>query len=101
MENMTTADQGQAPEKTRRAVVYGRVQGVFFRDSCRRRAQELGVRGWVRNRRDGAVEAVFSGNAPDVDAMVTWTHTGPPQANVSEVQVTDAKPPGTRQFEVC
>lgn len=96
-----TPQQADAPQKTRRTVVYGRVQGVFFRDSCRRRAAELGVAGWVRNRSDGAVEALFSGAAGDVDAMVAWVHTGPPQAQVSHVQVTDTEAPAGREFQVC
>lgn len=104
MENMDSQHQ-MSPEpsshKTVTVVVHGRVQGVFFRDSCRRRAHQLNVRGWVRNRPDKAVEALFSGRVEDVDAMITWTHTGPPHAQVSQVQVTDAEEPDVTGFEVC
>jgi acylphosphatase len=89
-----------ASEKTVTAVAHGQVQGVFFRDSCRQQADQLHVRGWVRNRRDGAVEALFSGRAADVDAMLDWTHTGPPHAQVSRVDVFDADDPGIMGFEV-
>jgi len=60
----------------RRAVVSGRVQGVFFRDSCRRQALAEGVDGWVRNRRDGGVEACFEGEADAVERMVEWAVAG-------------------------
>ena len=53
------------------------VQGVFFRDSCRTEANRRGVTGWVRNRDDGAVEAVFEGPPEDVRRLVDWAHTGP------------------------
>lgn len=86
--------------KTVRALVYGRVQGVFFRDSCQRRAKELGVRGWVRNRPDGTVEAMFSGRPDDVDTLVSWAHTGPPHAKVTKVRVEQAAAPDLTGFEV-
>ena len=84
----------------RRVVVRGRVQGVFFRDSCRRRAMELGVHGWVSNREDGAVEAVFEGEADAVEAMVSWSHQGPAQAHVSSVDVREEDPRSERGFAV-
>lgn len=83
-----------------RAVLYGRVQGVFFRDSCRRRARELGIRGWVRNRPDGTVEAVFAGSPDDVEAMVAWARTGPAPAEVTEMRVEEADDPDLTGFEV-
>jgi acylphosphatase len=86
--------------KTVHAVVHGRVQGVFFRDSCRRRARELGISGWVRNRSDGTVEAMASGRSADVDALVSWLHVGPPHADVTEVRVQDATDPGLTGFQV-
>lgn len=85
----------------RRVVVRGRVQGVFFRDSCRRVAHDLGVTGWVRNRADGAVEAVFEGARDAVDAMVRWCHDGPPRAHVSTVQVDDQQPTGETGFAIA
>lgn len=90
-----------APSKTVRAIVHGRVQGVFFRDSCQQRADELGVTGWVRNRPDGAVEAVFSGKSADVDAMLSWARSGPRRADVTGVDVEEASAPNGRGFEVC
>ena len=85
----------------RRVVVRGRVQGVFFRDSCRRVAHDLGVTGWVRNRADGAVEAVFEGARDAVDAMVRWCHDGPPRAHVSTVQVDAQQPTGETGFAIA
>ena len=71
-----------------RVVVHGRVQGVFFRDTVRRRARSLGVGGWVRNNPDGTVEAVFQGPAHLVDGVVALCHEGPPAARVEHVDVT-------------
>jgi len=69
------------------AIITGRVQGVFFRMETRRAAQRLGVFGWVRNRRDGTVEALFEGDKHRVDAMLGWCNEGPPHAHVTEVKV--------------
>ena len=84
----------------RRVVVHGAVQGVFFRDTTRRRAQSRGVTGWVRNRSDGAVEALFEGDADAVDAMVAFVHDGPRGADVERVDVQDAEPEGHDAFEI-
>jgi acylphosphatase len=89
-----------ASEKTVTAVAHGQVQGVFFRDSCRQRANELHIRGWVRNRPDGAVEALFCGPAADVDAMVDWIRSGPAHAQVSRIETFDTNDPGIAGFEV-
>jgi acylphosphatase len=70
-----------------RAVVAGRVQGVWFRESCRREAERLGVTGWVRNRADGSVEIEAQGRRAAVDALVTWAHEGPRLAVVESVAV--------------
>lgn len=75
-----------------RVRVHGRVQGVFFRDSCRREAFRRGVAGWVRNADDGTVEAVFEGQAADVEAMCRWCQAGPEQAEVERVE-TENQPP--------
>jgi len=72
---------------TRRAVARVRVQGVFFRDSVRRRAVALGVTGWVRNRSDGAVEAVFEGAPEAVEQMLDFVRRGPGHAEVEDVEV--------------
>ena len=84
----------------RRVVAYGDVQGVFFRDSCRRQAASRGVAGWVRNRRDGTVEAVLEGESEAVAAMVRWMGTGPPHASVQRVEVTEEEPVGEVGFRV-
>jgi acylphosphatase len=84
----------------RRVVVYGRVQGVFFRDSCERMARSAGVTGWVRNRNDGAVEAVFEGAADGVDRMVAWMRQGPRRADVERVEMVDEDPVGESSFRV-
>lgn len=84
----------------RRVVVRGRVQGVFFRDTTRRLAQQHHVGGWVRNRSDGTVEAVFEGDADAVGRLVRFCHTGPRGAEVEHVDVVDEPPEGVRSFEI-
>lgn len=70
------------------AIITGRVQGVFFRVETQRAARSNNVSGWVRNKMDGAVEAVFEGNRTDVDATLAWCRQGPPRSSVSDVKVT-------------
>jgi len=84
----------------RRVVVHGNVQGVFFRDSCRREAERRAVAGWVTNRPDGAVEAVFEGDADAVSALVDWCRHGPRGAEVSSVDDTTEKPEGISGFSI-
>lgn len=84
----------------RRVLVSGRVQGVFFRDSCARRARALGVAGWVRNRADGRVEAWFQGDAPSVEAMVAWCGVGPARAEVDDVEVEVVTPAPVSAFSI-
>ena len=86
--------------KRSRVVVRGVVQGVYFRDTCRQKASQAGVAGWVRNRDDGSVEAVFEGVPASVDTLVDWTRTGPPDAEVREVDVRDEPPEGLTGFDV-
>jgi acylphosphatase len=81
-------------------VVRGRVQGVFFRDTTRGKAESRGVAGWVSNRPDGAVEAVFEGDAEDVDALVEFCREGPRGASVEDVEVFDEEPEELRGFDV-
>jgi acylphosphatase len=81
-------------------VARGRVQGVFFRDSVRRRAQSRGVSGWVSNRSDGAVEAVFEGEPDAVESLVEYSREGPRSAEVSDLEVLDEDPEGLTGFEV-
>lgn len=84
----------------RRVVVKGRVQGVFFRDSCRKEALRRDVAGWVTNRDDDTVEAVFEGPADAVQAMIAWVHQGPPRAAVADVEVHDEEPEQASGFSV-
>ncbi|HET7051117.1 MAG TPA: acylphosphatase [Solirubrobacteraceae bacterium] len=84
----------------RRAIVHGRVQGVFFRDSTRQRANAHGVAGWVSNRSDGAVEAVLEGPPEAVDRVLRFLETGPPHAAVDRVDVSDEEPEGLTGFSV-
>ena len=81
-----------------RVLVSGRVQGVFFRDACRRMAREQGVAGWVRNLPDGQVEAVFEGRPEDVDRLVAWARRGPSRAAVADVAVQAESPEGLDTF---
>jgi acylphosphatase len=81
-------------------VVSGRVQGVFFRDTARRRAEAAGVSGWIRNRPDGAVEAAFEGAPERVEEMVEFCRHGPSRAEVAKVEVIDEKPEGLSGFDV-
>ena len=66
-------------------IIEGRVQGVFFRDSTRREAIELGLCGWVKNRFDGSVEVVAEGPKEKVETLIAWCHHGPPIARVTRV----------------
>lgn len=89
------------PTTTRRLVVRGRVQGVGFRMSLATEARRLGLAGWVRNRPDGAVEALVTGTPGAVDALVAWAHHGPPFAGVTGVRAEDAEPDGSTGFRVA
>jgi acylphosphatase len=80
--------------------VEGRVQGVWFRESCRRLATQLGIAGWVCNRPDGRVEAVFEGTAPEVHQTVEWCREGPSRAAVTSLKVVDESPLGEKGFSV-
>ncbi len=81
---------------TKQLRIFGRVQGVGFRYSLAREALALGLAGWVRNRRDGSVEAVLQGNAEAVDKLISWSRRGPPSARVDEVDVRPE--PGGRSY---
>jgi acylphosphatase len=84
----------------KRVRVEGRVQGVFFRDSVRRAAQPRGVAGWAANRDDGSVEAVFEGNAEDVERMVQLCRESPGHSSVERVEVFDERPEGLGGFSI-
>lgn len=86
------------PPIRRRVAVRGRVQGVFFREATRRRARSEGVAGWVANRDDGAVEAVFEGEPEAVDRLVRFVSTGPEDARVDDVEIAEEEPEGLDGF---
>jgi acylphosphatase len=85
----------------RHVVIRGEVQGVFFRDSTRKEAESRGVSGWVRNRDDGTVEAVFEEPEEAVEAMLEWCRSGPSRADVEDMHVSvEEEPDGLEGFEV-
>jgi acylphosphatase len=84
----------------RRVTIYGHVQGVFFRDSTRRLAEREGVTGWIRNRPDGAVEAVFEGEPDSVERLVSFARKGPRGAQVERVELAEEHPEGLRGFNM-
>jgi len=89
------------PEPVARKIrVYGRVQGVFFRQSAVNQARSLGVTGWVRNANDGSVEAQIEGEPAAVDAMVEWMRSGPSQARVEHLTAEDVEPEDVTGFSV-
>jgi acylphosphatase len=83
-----------------RLQITGRVQGVGFRYAMRHEAQRLGVSGWVRNRRDGSVEALVQGAAEPVDALIAWARRGPPGARVAELQAAPGAQEALAGFEL-
>ena len=85
----------------RRVVVYGQVQGIFFRAETADRARSRGLAGWVRNNVDGTVEAVFEGEQEAVSRLINFMHKGPRGANVERVDVEDEQPRGLRGFQVA
>jgi acylphosphatase len=85
----------------RRVLVSGRVQGVWFRDTCCERARRFGVAGWVRNLADGRVEGVFEGRAAAVDRLVAWCHDGPSHARVDAVEVRTEPAEGLAGFRIA
>lgn len=84
----------------RRVLVSGRVQGVWFRETCRQEAGALGLTGWVRNRADGRVEIEAEGEEASVDRLVAWARTGPRRARVEMVESSSLAPTGDRGFDV-
>ena len=84
----------------RRVVVHGHVQGVFFRETARRRALSAGLAGWIRNTADGTVEAVFEGEPDAVERLVDFCRDGPRGARVEWVDVAAEEPESLAGFEV-
>jgi acylphosphatase len=83
-----------------RVLISGRVQGVFFRGTCREMAEGHGVSGWVQNLPDGSVEAVFEGPADEVRRLVEWSGRGPRSAVVEDVRVQAEPPEGISGFQI-
>jgi acylphosphatase len=83
-----------------RVLISGRVQGVYFRDTCQRIALDHGVNGWVRNLPDGRVEAVFEGPPGQVERLVNWSRRGPARAVVADVAVLAEQPEGLSTFQI-
>ena len=84
----------------RKVIVHGSVQGVGFRVAVARAAEVRGVAGWARNRADGAVEAVFEGEADQVESLLRFCGQGPRGASVARVEVADEEPEGLSRFAV-
>ena len=84
--------------KTVLARIQGRVQGGWYRAWTQQEANARGLSGWVRNRADGSVEALFSGEDDRVDDMLAACRAGPPAARVTAIDVRDAEPPGDPGF---
>jgi acylphosphatase len=84
----------------RGVTVTGRVQGVWFRESCRDLALAAGVAGWVRNLDDGRVEIALEGRTAAVEEVIAWCRVGPPRARVERVDVVEQEPVGERSFRV-
>jgi acylphosphatase len=94
------SESASEPTIARLALISGRVQGVWFRDSLRRLAESLGVAGWARNRPDGRLELWAEGAADAVAKLLDYAREGPPRAAVERVDVEPASPAGHRCFEV-
>jgi acylphosphatase len=82
-----------------RVSIRGEVQGVGYRYFTVQQAQQREIQGWVRNRLDGTVEAVFEGSRSQIEQIITWCHEGPPAAQVKQVIVTWETPNGFRGFK--
>ena len=84
-----------------RIFVSGRVQGVFFRENTKKKAKELGIKGWVRNLADGRVEAVFEGDKDKIDKMISWARSGPLFAKVEKLEIAPEECQGEfEKFEI-
>lgn len=91
---------GASPARRCRVIIHGNVQGVFFRDTLRRRAESRGVAGWVTNRGDGTVEAALEGREADIEALLGFCRQGPARAEVDRVEVRPEPPEGLTDFKI-
>ena len=91
---------GSGPLRRKRVIIHGHVQGVFFRDTMRKRAEARGVAGWVTNRGDGTVEAALEGRRADIEALIGFCKQGPASADVERVDVRDEAPEGLTDFKI-
>lgn len=97
---MSSATAGSERPRCRRFRVTGRVQGVFFRDSTRSVARELGLTGYARNMPDGSVEVLACGRPRSLDRLAEWLGSGPPMASVEGVAAVDADVAAPEDFSV-
>jgi acylphosphatase len=87
-------------EKRIHVVIYGKVQGIYFRAYTQAEGNRLGVKGWVKNRSDGAVEVAVEGESEKVDQMLAWLKVGSPGAQIAKVEVREERPVGETQFNI-
>ena len=97
---MPFAKPGRSRRVRARVLVSGKVQGVFYRDTTKKEAEKRGLRGWVRNLRDGRVEAVFEGDPAMVDEMVAWCRLGSPLSRPTFVERKDEPEEKLDGFEI-
>ncbi|MBS1762700.1 MAG: acylphosphatase [Bacteroidetes bacterium] len=81
-------------------IVKGKVQGVFFRASAKRAAEDLNLNGWVKNLPDGNVEILISGDKPQIEEFIKWCHAGPENARVKEIIVNDSNEIHSNSFKI-
>lgn len=101
MSEVSAKSGAEGRQIARRIVVRGRVQGVWYRASCREQAVLLGIRGSVGNRPDGAVEVRAEGEPEAIDQLVAWCRQGPPHAQVAAVEVEDAELTSADDFRIA
>lgn len=80
--------------------IHGQVQGVYYRSSAQKKAQELGLKGWVRNETDGTVTAVAQGPEAALEEWIKWCQTGPKRAIVTQIDREDRTPENFTDFEI-
>ena len=86
--------------KTKHLKILGKVQGVFYRASAKKKAEELEISGWIKNASDGSVEAMITGSDQQISNYIQWCKSGPDKANVEDVQVTDQELEQFHSFKI-